>query len=80
MALSDIKRFQQPHEQEYQDRKQKIVAQPKSADPRFSGKRASLECANLLALWYQSGAKAPHSKDAPESNLLDLPHRRAMRC
>jgi hypothetical protein len=29
---------------------------------------ASLECANLLALWYfyQSGAKAPHSKEASD--------------
>jgi hypothetical protein len=28
---------------------------------------ASLECANLLALWYfyQSGDKSPHSKEAP---------------
>jgi dTMP kinase len=42
---------------------------------------ASLECANLLALWYlyQSGAKAPHSKEASdfmERELFQLEHSR----
>jgi hypothetical protein len=33
------------------------------------GVDASLECANLLALWYfyQSGDKSPHSKEASDA-------------
>ncbi len=30
----------------------------------------ALECADLSALWYQSGAKAPHSKEAPGNQQL----------
>jgi hypothetical protein len=35
----------------------------------------SLECANLLALWYfyQSGDKSPHSKEATVDKKLILP-------